>query len=71
MILGIEDNLRDAVAIPQIHEDQSAQISAGVNPAFEDNSLSNVLSLEFAARVGTATVGIDLELGNGHGSRID
>jgi hypothetical protein len=42
VMLGVEDHLGDAHAISQVDENQSPVVSAALDPAHEDNGLSNI-----------------------------
>jgi hypothetical protein len=48
----VEDNLRDAVAVAQVEEDEVAVIAAAVDPAHEGDGFAGVGSAEFAAGMG-------------------
>lgn len=49
--VGLEDDLGDAIAVAQVDEEQAAEISPGVDPAVQDNLLSNVLDGQVTARM--------------------
>ena len=49
-LLRVEDDLRDAVAIAQVDEDQAAVIAAAIDPSVEFDRLSLVLDAKTAAR---------------------
>ena len=47
--LGLEDDLRDAVAVAKVDEDQAAEVAPGVDPAVERDRLADVLLRQFPA----------------------
>jgi hypothetical protein len=47
--LRVEDNLGDAVAVPQVNENEAAVIPAFAGPADEGNRLACVTCAKFAA----------------------
>ena len=64
--VGLEDDLRDAVAVAQIDEDAAAVIAAGRDPADQDDALADVAGAQGAAVVGSLQVGDEL----GHGREL-
>ena len=48
----VEDNLRDAVAVAQVKEDEVAVVAAAIDPAHEGHDLAGVRGAELAAGVG-------------------
>src|SRR5262249_30485848 len=51
--VGAEEHLRLALAIAEIDEDQVAEVAAHVDPAVEDDRLSDVRRPQFPAGVGS------------------
>src|SRR5262249_44101300 len=51
-LLGLEDDLGEAVAVAKVDEDQPAVIAAGVHPAVEDDGLPDVGGAPLAASMG-------------------
>jgi hypothetical protein len=49
--LGVEDDLGDALAIPQIHKYNAAVIPAAQNPAHQYHFISDILSTELTTVV--------------------
>ncbi len=47
--VGLEDDLRDPVAVAQVDEDQPAEVAIGVDPAVQDDRFAHVVSRQFAA----------------------
>jgi len=53
-VLGVEDELRDAVAVAEIDEDQAVAVPpGGVHPSGQGDGLADVLASELAAGVGS------------------
>ena len=58
MFFGTEDNLRYALAIAEVDEDESAMVAAGGDPAAECDFVAGVFGAEGVAMMGAV----------GHGS---
>ena len=63
--LGVEDDLRDALAVAQVDEDAAAVVAVARDPAEEDDLLALVGRAELAAVVGS----LQLVDESGHGGR--
>ena len=55
-VLGVEVNLRDALAVAQVAEDQAAMIAAAAHPTGEGDLLADVGGAKLAAGVGVHAV---------------
>ena len=47
--VGVENQLRDAIAIAQVDEDHATQIAAAMHPAHQQGALSGVGGAQFPA----------------------
>ena len=56
-VVGLEDDLREAVAVAQVDEDLIVVAAVGVDPAVEGDGLADVRVAQFAASVGPLPVG--------------
>ena len=54
----IVHHLHQALAVAQVDEDDAAEVTAGVDPAFEHDGLADVLGTQGAARMCTSFVGV-------------
>ena len=45
----MDDDLDDALSVPQIDEDQSSQVAAPVNPSHDSHFLTNMLQAQVTA----------------------
>ena len=52
----VEGELRDAVAVAQVHEGEAAEVAGALDPAAQGDGLSDVVGAKFAAGVGTVHV---------------
>jgi hypothetical protein len=50
-LLGVEDYLRDAVAVAQVYEGQRPEVAAHRDPAHQHDGLPGVLRAQLPARV--------------------
>ena len=53
--VGVEDKLREAVAVAQVDEDQAAVVAVGMDPAGKFDFLADIGFAELAAGVGAIT----------------
>ena len=56
-----EDELRDAFAVAQVHEEHAAQVAAAMHPAHQDGGLAFVGGAQLAAGMGAAKVAEKIE----------
>lgn len=54
--LWINDDLREAFAIPEIHEDEAAVVASGVYPPRQKNGLADMVFSKFRAMIGAIGV---------------
>jgi hypothetical protein len=59
---GLEDNLGNAFAVAEIHEDDGAMIAAAMDPSHEKSALAGVIGAELPASVCAAKVAEKVEL---------
>ena len=57
-MLGVEGDLRDTLAIAQVHEDEAAVVAAAPHPAGERDLLADVLAAKLAAGMRVHGVGL-------------
>ena len=60
-VLRVKGDLRHAVAVAQVHEDEAAVVAAVPDPAGERHLLADVLAAQLAAGVGVHGVGVHLQ----------
>ena len=60
--IGVEDDLRHAVAIAQVDEDDAAEIAAAMDPAHQQGALAGVGGAQLSAGVRAAKVAEKIEL---------
>jgi hypothetical protein len=56
VFFGAEDDLGEALTIPQVHEDDAAVVAGGVDPTGEGDGLADVFGAELGAVVGAVGV---------------
>ena len=58
VVLGREDDLREAVAVAEVDEDEATEVAPRIDPPLQDDLLADVGRLQFAAGVGARAVGV-------------